>query len=205
MTVNHLVPGSSPGWAAIFCCPIILTILLAFSANASAQANPIVDIETSKGLVSAELYADKAPVSVENFLRYVDNGFFDGLIFHRVIPNFMVQGGGFSADMVQKSTYEPIKNEARSDVPNARGTLAMARTNVVDSATSQFFINLVDNGYLDHTDNSARGFGYAVFGTVISGMEVIDDIALVETGTAQGGYQNVPKEPVIILRISRQQ
>ena len=99
--------------------PIILTILLAFSANASAQANPIVDIETSKGLVSAELYADKAPVSVENFLRYVDNGFFDGLIFHRVIPNFMVQGGGFSADMVQKSTYEPIKNEARSDVPNA--------------------------------------------------------------------------------------
>jgi cyclophilin family peptidyl-prolyl cis-trans isomerase len=117
----------------------------------------------------------------------------------------MVQGGGFSADMVQKSTYEPIKNEARSDVPNARGTLAMARTNVVDSATSQFFINLVDNGYLDHTDNSARGFGYAVFGTVISGMEVIDDIALVETGTAQGGYQNVPKEPVIILRISRQQ
>jgi len=185
--------------------PIILTILLAFSANASAQANPIVEIETSKGLVSAELYADKAPVSVENFLRYVDNGFFDGLIFHRVIPNFMVQGGGFSADMVQKSTYEPIKNEARSDVPNARGTLAMARTNVVDSATSQFFINLVDNSYLDHTDNSARGFGYAVFGTVISGMEVIDDIALVETGTAQGGYQNVPKEPVIILRISRQQ
>lgn len=185
--------------------PIILTILLALSANASAQANPIVDIETSKGLVSAELYADKAPVSVENFLRYVDNGFFDGLIFHRVIPNFMVQGGGFSADMVQKSTYEPIKNEARSDVPNARGTLAMARTNVVDSATSQFFINLVDNSYLDHTDNSARGFGYAVFGTVISGMEVIDDIALVETGTAQGGYQNVPKEPVIILRISRQQ
>jgi cyclophilin family peptidyl-prolyl cis-trans isomerase len=185
--------------------PIILTMLLALSANASAQANPIVDIETSKGLVSAELYADKAPVSVENFLRYVDNGFFDGLIFHRVIPNFMVQGGGFSADMVQKSTYEPIKNEARSDVPNARGTLAMARTNVVDSATSQFFINLVDNGYLDHTDNSARGFGYAVFGTVISGMEVIDDIALVETGTAQGGYQNVPKEPVIILRISRQQ
>ena len=185
--------------------PIILTILLALSANASAQANPIVDIETSKGLVSAELYADKAPVSVENFLRYVDNGFFDGLIFHRVIPNFMVQGGGFSADMVQKSTYEPIKNEARSDVPNARGTLAMARTNVVDSATSQFFITLVDNSYLDHTDNSARGFGYAVFGTVISGMEVIDDIALVETGTAQGGYQNVPKEPVIILRISRQQ
>ena len=185
--------------------PIILTMLLALCTNASAQANPIVDIETSEGLVSAELYADKAPVSVENFLRYVDNNFFDGLIFHRVIPNFMVQGGGFSADMVQKSAYEPIKNEARSDVPNVRGTLAMARTNVIDSATSQFFINLVDNDYLNHTDNSARGFGYAVFGKVISGMEVIDKIASVETGTVRGGHQNVPKKPVIILNISRQQ
>ena len=185
--------------------PIILILLFVLSTNSSAQTNPIVDIETSKGVVSAELYADKAPISVESFLRYVDNGFFNDLIFHRVIPNFMVQGGGFSADMLQKSAYEPIKNEARSDVPNMRGTLAMARTNVVDSATSQFFINLIDNDYLNHTDDSPRGFGYAVFGAVISGMEVIDEIASVETGVARGGHQNVPKEPVMILRVSRQQ
>jgi cyclophilin family peptidyl-prolyl cis-trans isomerase len=116
----------------------------------------------------------------------------------------MVQGGGFSADMVQKSAYEPIKNEASIDVPNIRGTLAMARTNIVDSATSQFFINLIDNDYLNHTDDSPRGFGYAVFGAVISGMEVIDEIASVETGSARGGHQNVPKEPIMILKISRQ-
>ncbi|MDG1951366.1 MAG: peptidylprolyl isomerase [Gammaproteobacteria bacterium] len=185
--------------------PMILTLLLVLSTNSYPQANPIVDIETSKGLVSAELYADKAPISVENFLRYVDNGFFNDLIFHRVIPNFMIQGGGFSDDMVQKTGYEPIKNEARSDVPNVRGTLAMARTNIVDSATSQFFINLIDNDYLNHTDDSPRGFGYAVFGAVISGMEVIDEIATVETGIGRGGHQNVPKEPVMILRIKRQQ
>ena len=180
-------------------------MLLGLSTNSIAQTNPIVDIETSKGVISAELYADKAPISVENFLRYVDSGFFNDLIFHRVIPNFMVQGGGFSSDMVQKSAYEPIKNEASSDVPNIRGTLAMARTNLVDSATSQFFINLIDNDYLNHADDSPRGFGYAVFGAVISGMKVIDEIATVETGVARGGHQNVPKEPVMILRISRRQ
>ena len=184
--------------------PVILILLLVLNTNSTAQTNPVVNIETSKGVISAELYADKAPISVENFLRYVDSGFFNDLIFHRVIPNFMVQGGGFSSDMVQKSAYEPIKNEASIDVPNIRGTLAMARTNIVDSATSQFFINLIDNDYLNHTDDSPRGFGYAVFGAVISGMEVIDEIASVETGTARGGHQNVPKEPIMILKISRQ-
>ena len=123
---------------------------------------------------------------------------YDGLIFHRVINGFMIQGGGFNADMVQLSTYEPIKNEAKSDIPNDRGTLAMARTNVVDSASSQFFINLVDNDFLNHIDETPRGFGYAVFGEVIEGMAVVDDIAGVSTGRS-GPYDDVPTEPVVIV------
>ncbi|MEX0965414.1 MAG: peptidylprolyl isomerase [Pseudohongiellaceae bacterium] len=162
----------------------------------------MVVMETNKGTIKIELWADKAPISVENFLRYTENNFFDGLVFHRVIPGFMIQGGGFSPDMVQKSTYEAIKNEASASVPNDRGTLAMARTNVVDSATSQFFINLVDNDFLNHTDETPRGFGYAVFGEVIEGMDVVDSIATVATGTSRGGHQNVPNEPVIITSAS---
>tara|TARA_B110000858_G_scaffold162625_1_gene187781 strand:+ start:2754 stop:3263 length:510 start_codon:yes stop_codon:yes gene_type:complete len=168
-----------------------------------AQDNPIVVIETNKGIIKIELWADKAPISVENFLRYTDNNYFDGLVFHRVIPGFMIQGGGFSPDMVQKSTYDSIKNEASATVPNNRGTLAMARTNAVHSATSQFFINLVDNSNLNHTDETSRGFGYAVFGKVIEGMDVVDVVAQVETGTTRG-YQNVPTEPVIITSAKRQ-
>ncbi|MEX0619776.1 MAG: peptidylprolyl isomerase [Pseudohongiellaceae bacterium] len=169
-----------------------------------AQDNPVVVMETNVGALTIELWPNKAPVTVENFLRYVDNEFYDGVVFHRVIPGFMVQGGGFDADMVEKSTYAPVKNEARADTPNTRGTLAMARTGVVDSATAQFFINLVDNAYLNHTDETAQGFGYAVFGEVIDGMDVVDQIANVATGT-QRGHQNVPLEPVIITSARRRE
>jgi len=182
---------------------LFLIMLMAVSTLSLAQENPQVIMETNKGTITIELWADKAPITVENFLRYTDNNFFDGLIFHRVIDGFMIQGGGFDEAMVQKSTYDPIKNEASADLPNLRGTLAMARTNVVDSGTSQFFINLVDNDFLNHTDESARGFGYAVFAQVVSGMEVVDEIAKVSTGTARGGHQNVPTEPVIITSIAR--
>ena len=182
---------------------LFLVIPLFMSALSQAQDNPVVVMETNKGTIKIELWADKAPISVENFLRYTDNSFFDGLVFHRVIPGFMIQGGGFDTDMVQKSTYEQIKNEASASLPNDRGTLAMARTNVVDSATSQFFINLVNNDFLNHTDETSRGFGYAVFGEVIEGMDVVDQIAVVETATSRG-YQNVPTEPVIITSAKRQ-
>jgi cyclophilin family peptidyl-prolyl cis-trans isomerase len=181
---------------------LLLTLLMTFSTFVAAQDNPVVVLETDKGTITIELWADKAPISVENFLRYIDNGFYDGLIFHRVIPGFMVQGGGFSPDMQQKSTYDPIKNEARSDVPNTRGTLAMARTNVVDSATSQFFINHSDNGFLNHTNESAQGFGYAVFGEVTDGMSVVDEIARVTTGNVSG-YGDVPLEAVVINSFKR--
>ena len=177
---------------------LFTALILSISAAAFAQDNPVVVMETTKGTIRIELWADKAPISVENFLRYTDNEFYDGLIFHRVINGFMIQGGGFNADMVQLSTYEPIKNEAKSNIPNNRGTLAMARTNVVDSATSQFFINLVDNDFLNHIDETSRGFGYAVFGEVIEGMAVVDEIAGVDTGRS-GPYSDVPTEPIIIV------
>jgi cyclophilin family peptidyl-prolyl cis-trans isomerase len=182
---------------------ILLTIPLLVSSLSLAQDNPIVVIQTNKGAITVELWADKAPISVENFLRYTDSNFFDGMVFHRVIPGFMIQGGGFSPDMVQKSTYDAIKNEASASVPNDRGTLAMARTNVIDSATAQFFVNLVDNDFLNHTDETQRGFGYAVFGEVIEGMDVVDTIAKVETATTKG-FQNVPTEPVVITSAKRQ-
>lgn len=183
---------------------LIVCLLLSLGSAVNAQENPVVVMETSKGAITIELFADRAPVTVENFLRYTDNNFYDGLIFHRVISGFMVQGGGFGPDMVQKSTYDAIRNEASADVPNNRGTLAMARTNVVDSATAQFFINLVDNDFLNHTDDTPRGFGYAVFGQVIDGMEVVDEIAAVPTGTTRG-YGDVPNEPVIINSVTRQE
>lgn len=182
---------------------LLFALFLTIGSLATAQDNPIVVMETNKGTIKIELWADKAPISVANFLRYTDNSFFDGLVFHRVIPGFMIQGGGYSPDLVQKSTYEEIKNEARADTPNARGTLAMARTNVVDSATSQFFINLANNDFLNHTDETMRGFGYAVFGAVIEGMDVVDAIAGVATGAGRGGMQDVPVEPVIITSLAR--
>ena len=177
---------------------LFTALILSIGSAAFAQDNPVVVMETTKGTIRIELWADKAPISVENFLRYTNNELYDGLIFHRVINGFMIQGGGFNADMVQLSTYEPIKNEAKSNIPNSRGTLAMARTNVVDSASSQFFINLVDNDFLNHIDETPRGFGYAVFGEVIEGMAVVDDIAGVSTGRS-GPYDDVPTEPVVIV------
>ena len=181
---------------------LFLALLFTVSFGTFAQDNPVVVMETNKGTIRIELWADKAPISVENFLRYSDSELYDGLIFHRVISGFMIQGGGFDADMVQLSPYEPIKNEAKSDVPNDRGTLAMARTNVVDSATSQFFINLVDNDFLNHSNETASGFGYAVFGKVVEGMDVVDAIAGVATGRS-GVYNDVPSEPVVITSVRR--
>jgi len=139
---------------------------------------------------------------VKNFLRYADEGSYDGTIFHRVIDNFMIQGGGFTPDMKPKPTHEPIKNEARADVKNKRGAIAMARTSKIDSATSQFFINVADNDRLDHKDDTPRGFGYAVFGRVTSGMDVVDKIRKVRTKTLSP-FENVPEKPVIIKSIKR--
>lgn len=166
------------------------------------QANPVVVMETSEGTIKVELWPDKAPITVKNFLRYVDEKFYDGTIFHRVIPNFMIQGGGFTANMTQKKTHAPIKNEASADVKNERGTIAMARTSVVDSATAQFFINVKNNGFLDHKDETPRGFGYCVFGKVVEGMDVVDKIQHVET-SSQGQYENVPVKPVVIKSIKK--
>ncbi len=156
--------------------------------------NPVVIMSTSKGDIKIELFKDKAPITVENFLSYANDGFYDGTIFHRVIPNFMIQCGGFTPDFNQKAVKSPIKNEAKNGLKNERGTLAMARTQVVDSATSQFFINLVDNSFLD---NGVRDYGYAVFGKVIDGMDVVDKIAAVETGN-NGMYGDVPKEVIVV-------
>lgn len=152
--------------------------------------NPVVIIKTSKGDIKVELDRENAPISVDNFLSYVEDGYYDGTIFHRVIDNFMVQGGGFTADMQQKPTKAPIKNEADNGLKNDRGTIAMARTGVVDSATSQFFINHVNNDFLNH---GKRDFGYAVFGTVVEGIEVVDAIAEVSTGPG-----DIPNEQVVI-------
>lgn len=166
------------------------------------KANPTVVMETSEGVITIELWADKAPVTVKNFLRYTDEKFYDGTIFHRVIDNFMIQGGGFTADMKKKNGHEPVKNEATSELKNDRGTIAMARTNQVNSATSQFFINLKNNDFLNHRDNTPRGFGYAVFGKVIKGQEVVDRIAKVKT-TTSGSYRDVPAKPVVIKSVRR--
>jgi cyclophilin family peptidyl-prolyl cis-trans isomerase len=160
---------------------------------------PKVIIETSKGSITIALNQEKAPISTENFLSYVRNGFYDQTIFHRVIPNFMIQGGGFNSDMKQKGTNQQIKNEADNGLKNVRGSIAMARTQVVDSATSQFFINLVDNSFLDHQGKTPNAYGYAVFAQVTDGMEIVDAIAKVPTGNS-GPHQDVPKDAVMILK-----
>jgi len=159
----------------------------------------MLTFKTSKGDFTVELFQDDAPISSENFLQYVDNGFFDGTIFHRVIPGFMIQGGGFTAEMKQKEGNDPIKNEAKNGKKNLRGTLSMARTNDINSATSQFFINLKDNDFLD---NKPGNYGYAVFGQVTSGLEVIDAIAAVKTGR-RGHHDDVPVEPVVMTQVTR--
>lgn len=158
----------------------------------------MIKIKTTSGDIEIKLYEEEAPISSENFKNYVKDGFFEGTIFHRVIPNFMVQGGGMTENMENKSTNAPIKNEANNGKNNLRGTLAMARTMEIDSATSQFFINLVDNSFLDHGD---RDFGYAVFGEVTNGMDIVDEIASTATGSKMG-HQDVPTEPITITEVS---
>ncbi len=165
------------------------------------SANPMIKMETSKGTMTIELFADKAPNSVANFVSYVEDGFYDGLIFHRVIPNFMVQGGGMLPDMTEKPNKAPIKNEANNGLKNDRGTLAMARTQDPHSATSQFFINLKDNDFLNFTSETPAGWGYAVFGKVTDGLDVIDEIAKVKTGN-HGAHGDVPLEPVMINKVT---
>lgn len=157
----------------------------------------MIKIVTSHGEIVVELFEKTAPVSAENFRRYVEEGFYNETVFHRVIPNFMIQGGGMTADMNRKKTRAAIKNEAANGEKNLRGTLAMARTGAVDSATSQFFVNLKDNTFLDHGD---RDYGYAVFGRVTDGMDVVDAIAQVDTGSLHG-HQDVPVDPVTILEV----
>ncbi len=155
----------------------------------------MVKFETSLGDFVVELLTDDAPVTVRNFLQYVDDGHFDGTVFHRVIPGFVIQGGGMNADMEQKKTRKPIENEATNGLKNLRGTLSMARTNDINSATSQFFVNLADNAFLDH--QGPRNYGYAVFGKVVEGMDVVDAIAAVRTGRRRG-HDDVPVEPIVV-------
>ena len=174
--------------------------LFALAASATLTmpalaANPMVEMKTNQGEIVVELYADKAPKSAENFVQYVKDGFYDGTVFHRVIDGFMIQGGGFDAQMNQKATRAPIENEAKNGLRNEPGTLAMARTSDPHSASAQFFINLVPNTFLDYP--SRDGWGYAVFGKVVKGMEVVDKIAKLPTAN-RGFHQNVPVEPVVV-------
>ena len=158
-------------------------------------------LETTMGTITLALNEEKAPETVKNFAQYAKDGHYDGTIFHRVIDGFMIQGGGFTQDMNQKETREPIRNEAMNGLKNRRGTIAMARTSVVDSATSQFFINLVDNDFLDFQNPTPQGFGYAVFGEVTDGLDVVDAIGKAKTGTV-GYYQNVPDEAIVIRKVT---
>lgn len=187
---------------SVLLAAVALTPAVAKSSSHAAESkggNPMVVFETNYGKIELETFPDKAPITVKNFLRYVDEGFYDGTIFHRVIPGFVIQGGGFTADMDQKKTHDPIKNEADNGLKNERGTLSMARTQDINSATSQFFINLKDNAFLDH---GSRDFGYAVFAKVVNGMDVVDKIAQVKT-TNKGMYQDVPADPVVIEKAYR--
>jgi cyclophilin family peptidyl-prolyl cis-trans isomerase len=178
----------------------ILSLFLLMAIGATVRAaNPVVVMETSMGTVKIELFEDQAPITVKNFLSYVDDKHYDGTIFHRVIKNFMVQGGGFSPGMREKETKQPIKNEAGNGLSNQRGTIAMARTNDPDSATAQFFINVVDNKGLDRNGGSA---GYAVFGRVTEGLDVVDKIREVKTGRS-GPHGDVPTEDVVIKSVKR--
>jgi len=177
------------------------TLFLISGMPAADDKKPVVVIDTSAGKIKVELDADKAPKTVENFLGYVDDKFYDGTIFHRVIPKFMIQGGGFEPGMKEKTTKDPIKNESSNGLSNKRGTIAMARTNKPDSATAQFYINVVDNDGLDRA-NADDGVGYCVFGKVIEGMDVVDKIKEVETET-KGSSENVPVKDVVIKSIRR--
>lgn len=169
----------------------------------TAYAGPVVEMKTSLGTIQIELNEDKAPLTVNNFLAYVDKEFYDGTIYHRVIRNFMIQGGGFDLSEKRKDPLAPIKNEASNGLKNQRGSISMARTGVVDSATSQFFINLVDNNSLNHRGTSSRDFGYAVFGQVIDGMDVVEKIGKVKTISKSSLFRNYPEPQVIIESVRR--
>jgi cyclophilin family peptidyl-prolyl cis-trans isomerase len=191
-------------------CIFVASIALAGPASAQEKsakpmvpaktANPMVLVKTNMGLFKIELYPKEAPITVANFLHYVDKKFYDGTIFHRVIPGFVIQGGGSDKNMMQKTTLPPIKNEATNGLKNLKGTLSMARTGEINSATSQFFVNLVDNAALDHVSDAK--YGYAVFGKVVEGFEVVEKIATVKT-TTKGPYQDVPETPVIMESVTR--
>jgi len=172
-------------------------------AKSQENERPRVIIKTSVGDIVLELDRKRAPVTVENFLQYANEGFYKGTIFHRVIPNFMIQGGGMEPGMKKKPTRSPIPNEATNGLKNKTGTIAMARTSVVDSATAQFFINCKDNSFLDHRDTSSKGYGYAVFGQVVEGMEVVRRIEKTPTGT-KGMYRDVPVEDILIVSVEIQ-
>ena len=177
---------------------LLLTSTLSFATEKTMSDTPTkVKLTTNLGEIIIQLNAEKATVSSANFLTYVNEGFYNGTIFHRVIPDFMAQGGGFDTSFNQKAVHAPIKNEADNGLKNTRGTLAMARTNDPNSATAQFFINLKDNTFLNHTGKNASGWGYAVFGEVIEGMDVVDAMAKQPTGN-RGGHQDVPKTDIII-------
>ncbi len=182
--------------ALMMLIPLLTAVPADAQAEAAAAANPQVVLETSKGTLVLELYRDKAPKTVASFLAYVESGFYDGTIFHRVIPDFMVQGGGFTPDMRQKPTRGSIDNEADNGLQNVRGTVAMARTNDPHSATAQFFVNTVDNDYLNHKAKVAGRWGYTVFGKVVEGMEAVDTISAVKTRGSK------PIEPVVIEKAS---
>ena len=175
-------------------------ILSAGLACAAADKNPVVVMETSKGNVTMELFAKESPITVANFLTYVKKGFYNDTIFHRVIREFMIQGGGFTADLHQKDTLAPIRNEATNGLKNNRGTVTMARTSDVDSATAQFFINLVDNDFLNNRNTTSSGYGYAVFGRVVEGMDVVDRIARSKKGFSPG-FDDLPLDAVVIKSI----
>lgn len=177
--------------------PLVALGALLMSASANA-ANPVVEMKTNHGTIEIELFEDKSPVTVKNFLSYVDDKHYDGLVFHRVIANFMIQGGGFDKDLKEKRGKAPIKNEASNGIKNERGTIAMARTNDPDSATSQFFINVKDNAFLNKSDGNP---GYCAFGRVIKGMDVVDKIKAVPTGFKKG-MGNVPTTDVVIKSIA---
>jgi cyclophilin family peptidyl-prolyl cis-trans isomerase len=188
-----------------FLCLLTLSLLFFVPAGTAAEEegnNPMVEVNTNLGSFTLELYPDKAPISVKNFMEYVNKKFYDGTIFHRVMPTFMIQGGGFTPDMMKKATGAPIKNEATNGLSNLKGTIAMARTGEINSATCQFFINVKDNPGLDYRGETPAEYGYAVFGKVIDGMDTVEKIKGVPTET-KSGYENVPVKPVIIKSMRR--
>ena len=190
--------------AMVISVALVSTIMPGSASSEEKSENPLVNVETNMGSFTIELYEEEAPITVKNFLNYVDKKFYDGTIFHRIIPTFVIQGGGFTEDMTKKATAAPITNEADNGLKNLKTTLSMARTMDINSATCQFFINLKDNSALDHKGTGAREYGYAVFGKVIEGWDVVEKIKGVKT-TTKGSYKDVPVKPVVIKSMSRKE